>query len=84
LPFYFVVYPAAGAGTPTASIELLNNGARLAQAPLQLSAADAKGHIAQLSHIPIDALPPGNYELRVTLQQGSARVARVLPFKVVP
>jgi len=84
LPFYFMVYPAAGAGTPTASIELLNNGARLAQVPLQLDAADAKGHIAQLGHIPIEALQPGNYELRVTLQQGSARVARVLPFKVVP
>ena len=84
LPFYFMVYPAAGAGTPTASMELLNNGARLAQAPLQLDAPDAKGHIAQLSRLPIDGLQPGNYELRITLQQGSSRVARVLPFKVVP
>jgi VWFA-related protein len=84
LSFYFVAYPAAGAGATSASIELLNNGTRLAQAPLELSAADSKGHIAQLSHIPIDALPPGNYELRVTLQQGSQRVARVLLFKVAP
>jgi VWFA-related protein len=86
LPFYFVAYPAAGtnASSITASIELLSNGARIAQAPLQLTAADAKGHIAQLSHIPIEALQPGNYELRVTLQQGSQRVARVLPFKVAP
>jgi VWFA-related protein len=84
LPFYFVTYPTAGGGATTATIELLNNGTRVAQAPLQLSAADAKGHIAQLSHIPIDALQPGNYELRVTVQQGSQRVARVLPFKVAP
>jgi hypothetical protein len=86
LPFYFFAYPAAGtnASSITASIELLSNGARIAQAPLQLTAADAKGHIAQLSHIPIEALQPGNYELRVTLQQGSQRVARVLPFKVAP
>jgi VWFA-related protein len=84
LPFYFVAYPATGAGETSALIELLSNGKSLGQAPLKLSAADPQGHIAQLSHIPIDALQPGNYELRVTLQQGSQRVARVLPFKVAP
>lgn len=84
LPFYFVAYPAAGGAPPTATLELLNNGQRLAQAPLQLAAADAKGHIAQVSRIPLEALQPGTYELRVTVNQGAQAATRALTFRVAP
>jgi VWFA-related protein len=84
LPFYFVAYPAKGGGDTKATIELLNNGQRVAQAPLQLAALDTQGRIAQVSRIPLDALQPGGYELRVTLQQGTKTASRILSFKVAP
>jgi VWFA-related protein len=86
LPFYFVAYPegAAGASETKATMELLNNGKQIAQAPLELARADDKGRIAQLGRIPLDALQPGAYELRVTLRQGQHSASRALTFKVTP
>jgi VWFA-related protein len=86
LPFYFVAYPEAGggAGETKATLELLSNGKQVAQAPLELTRADDKGRIAQLGRIPIDALQPGAYELRVTLRQGQHSASRALTFKVTP
>ena len=84
LPFYFVAYPSASGGEAKATLELLSNGQRLAEAPLQLAAADAKGHIAQVSRIPLEALQPGTYELRITVHQGSQLASRSLTFRVAP
>jgi hypothetical protein len=84
LPFYFVVYPVEGAGAPTASLELLQNNQPLAQAPLELAKPDASGRIQQVSRLPLAALKPGAYELRVTVQQGASRATRQLLFRVAP
>lgn len=84
LPFYFIVYPAEGAGATEASLELLQNNQPLAQAPLQLAKPDAAGRIQQVSRLPIAALKPGAYELRVTVQQGASRTTRQLVFRVAP
>jgi VWFA-related protein len=84
LPFYFVAYPAQGAGETKATLEVLNNGERLAQAPLELAAPDDKGRIAEVSRIPLTALQPGTYQLRVTLRQGPHIASRDLFFRVTP
>ena len=83
LPFYFVVYPAKD-GTPTATLSLLSAGKPLAEVPLELGAADAKGRIPQVSRIPLDALQPGTYELRVAVKQGTQTAAQGLTFRLAP
>ena len=83
LGFYFVVYPGQGGGpAPAASLELLQNGQSLAKVPLQLAAPAADGRIQQVSRIPIEALPPGSYELRVAVQQGGQPEVRSATFRV--
>ncbi len=83
LPFYFVVYPAAG-GAPTATLSLLSAGKVLAEAPLELTGVDAKGRIPQVSRIPVEALPPGTYELRIAVKQGTQTAAQGLTFRLAP
>ena len=83
LPFYFVVYPGKN-GTPAATLSLLSAGKPLAEVPLELAAADAKGRIPQVSRIPLDALQPGTYELRVTVKQGTQTAAQGLTFRLAP
>jgi VWFA-related protein len=84
LPFYFVAYPASG-GTPVqATLQLASNGQKLAEAPLELAAASPDGRVVQVSRIPIEALPPGTYELRVSVRQGSVSATRGVTFRLVP
>ena len=83
LPFYFVVYPAKD-GTPAATLSLLSAGKPLAEVPLELGAPDAKGRIPQVSRIPLDALQPGTYELRVAVKQGTQTAAQGMTFRLAP
>jgi hypothetical protein len=83
LPFYFVVYPTKE-GAPTATLSLLSSGKVLAEAPLELAAADDKGRIQQVGRIPVEALPPGSYEIRISVQQGSQTAAQGLTFRLAP
>jgi VWFA-related protein len=82
LPFYFVAYTRPGAGDASAVIELLHDGQRVAQTPLELAPADDTGRIEQVSRLPLDPLVPGRYELRVQVTQGGRTVARSMPFRV--
>jgi VWFA-related protein len=88
LTFYFVAYPAAGAGAGAgrseATVELLSNAQPIATAPLQLDAPDTSGRIPHVSRLPLEALTPGTYELRVRLRQGASTALRTLQFRVVP
>jgi hypothetical protein len=71
LAFFFTVYPGT-AQKPTAVLELMQNGKLLAQSPLSLEAADANGRIQQVGRLPLDALAPGTYDLRVVVSDGTA------------
>jgi VWFA-related protein len=86
LGFYLIVYPVAGGATPapaaTATLELLQNGRSLARIPLELAAAQPDGRIQQVSRIPIEALSPGTYELRVAVAQGGRTEVRSATFRV--
>jgi hypothetical protein len=62
LPFFFTLYNA-GAGA-TGSVQLLRNGQVLADAPLTL-AAPTGPRVQHVGRLPIGALPPGTYELRI-------------------
>jgi hypothetical protein len=80
--FYFAAYPAAGAA-PEAAIELLRDGKPVAQIPVPLAAADRTGRIQQTGRLPIEQLPPGTYDLRAIVKQGTARVSRSTMLRIV-
>ena len=75
LGFYFTVYPSKGPA-PEATLQLLLNGAPIAQVPVPLEAVDASGRIQQLGRLPLDQIAPGLYELRVVVKQGAAVMSR--------
>jgi VWFA-related protein len=73
LPFYFTVY--GNVQGVTASAQLLKNGAVVAEAPIQLSAPNG-AQIQQVGRIPIAGLPPGTYELHISVANGLRQLSR--------
>jgi VWFA-related protein len=82
LGFFFTVYPAKNS-KPQATLEVLQNGARLAALPLTLAEPDSAGRIQHVSRLPIDALAAGTYDLRVVLDDGRRQVSRSAIFRIV-
>ncbi len=76
LGFYFAVYPAAGGPALESTIELYQNGVRVARMPMQVATPDGYGRILQLGRLPIGDLTPGTYELHAVVAQGDARIVR--------
>jgi len=83
LPFFFNVYVAKGTtAAPRMTIEVLQGGKPLAQMPASLPAPDAQGRIQFASSIPLESFQPGDYELRITIIDGSTSIPRIVPFAV--
>lgn len=92
LPFYFALYGDASRATVAA--ELLRNGEAIASAPVDLSPAvapddpagvgrPAAGQAPAIQHVgrlPIGALPPGTYELRIRVTDGPRELSRTAFF----
>jgi VWFA-related protein len=74
----------ADAAGPTASLELLNAGRTLATIPLDLAKPEKDGRLMALGRLPISALPPASYELRVTVAAGERREVRTAAFMLIP
>jgi VWFA-related protein len=84
LAFFFTAYPGGGTATTlTGTIELLHDAKVVARAPLTLDTPDDEGRIQQVSRLPIEALAPGRYQLRVLVQQGAQTVAGTTEFRIV-
>lgn len=83
IAFAFAIRPGA-AQLGTATISLVKSGQVIGQAPLTLETPDVTGTIRQLGRLPMDALEPGTYEIRVALQAGTASTARNARFTVTP
>lgn len=76
MALFFVVYPEAGAAAaPQAIVQYFKDGEVAGSANLQLPAADVQGRISYVLSSPLDAMPPGNYEVKIVIKQGSAAVA---------
>ncbi len=75
MALYFIVYPEAGGAVPQAIVQYLKDGELAGSANLPLPAADAQGRIQYVLSSPLDAMPAGNYEVKVIIKQGSAAVA---------
>jgi hypothetical protein len=73
LPLYFIVYPAPGVTEkPALTMEYLKDGQLIAKGTPELPAANEAGAIPYIAETPMDAFEPGEYEVRVTVKQGSA------------
>jgi hypothetical protein len=83
LAFYVTAYVAHGqTQAPQASVEVAQNGRSLARVPMELPAPDADGRIQYTNAVPLSAFPPGSYELRVTVTDGTHSVTRTARFTV--
>ena len=83
LPFFFTVYtPQGTTSAPKLTMELRQSGKTLASIPAQLSAPDAQGRIQYVAGLPLDNIPPGAYELKVTVDDGKSSVSRSAVFSV--
>jgi VWFA-related protein len=68
LPIYYAVYVKPGEGqTVTATVEVSRDGQVVARGSSPLPPADAAGKISGLSPIPLQKLPPGTYDVKVTV-----------------
>jgi VWFA-related protein len=81
LPFYVVILP--NGSTPTATLTLGQNEKTLATLPVTLAAPDASGRIQQVGQLPLASIPPGAYQLTLTISGGAASIVRSAVFSVV-
>ena len=73
ISLYVVVYPQANAADrPSMEVQFLRDGELIARSPIELPAPDAEGRIQLLGSMPVEALPPGQYQLRAVVRQGGA------------
>ena len=85
LTFYFTAWPAKGATEPLAmTVTVMQNGNRLGQTSGPLPAADDQGRIKYVSSLPLDNIPPGSYELEITVRDSKTSVSRSTRFNVLP
>ena len=85
LSMFLSIYLPKGATTaPKMSIELYAGGASAGQLPIELPAPDPSGRIQYTARIPLDAFPPGEYELKAMVTDGVTKAMRFEHFSVQP
>jgi hypothetical protein len=82
VPFFFTAYVPSTASAPKLAIELRQQGRTLAQMPGELPAPDASGRVQYLAGLPLDMIPAGDYELRITVADGTTTAARSVYFTI--
>jgi VWFA-related protein len=82
VPFYFTVYLPT-ANKPKLTIELLSQGRTLAQLPGALPDSDAFGRSQFVAGLPIEKMPTGNYELKITVSGEAGNLSRSRSFTLV-
>jgi VWFA-related protein len=85
LLIHFDVYlPASSAAHVNAQLTFLSNGKTFTEAGGELPAADATGRIAYATSFGTENFPPGDYELRVTVNDGAHRASSTAVFTIEP
>jgi len=83
LGFFFTVYGSPSDAAPQqALVELLKGNAVAARLPMPLGAADVNGRIQHAAALPMQALAPGDYTLRITVANGTKSASRQAHFTV--
>jgi VWFA-related protein len=83
VPFFFTVYAPSSAAKPTLTIELSQGGRALAQMPGQLPESDPSGRSQFVAGLPIEKLPAGAYELKITVSGEGTTLVRARSFTLV-
>jgi VWFA-related protein len=78
----FIALSSAPGAALTASLELVRGTDAVAHGPMTLPTPDAAGSIRHVAQVPIDALAPGQYTLRLTVDDGQHRVTRTAEFEL--
>jgi VWFA-related protein len=81
LSFYVSLYPAVGHPVRQVMLELLHNGQRVANGPLTLGKT-LENRIQHVGRLPLDGVPPGTYELKVTASDDQTERTRSTFFTV--
>ena len=85
LSMFVTIYPAKNStAAPKMTIELYMGGSPAGQLPVQLPAPDRNGRIQYTGTIPLDAFPPGDYELKALVTDGVTKAMRSERFTVQP
>ena len=66
----------AGEKVPTATLQILQGGQKLAEIPMPLDKPGADGRLMQVTRLPSAAIPPGTYDFKVVLFVGTNKVER--------
>ena len=84
LPLFLMVYPAPADPPPaTVLLEFSRQGKVTGRSTPALSAPDKDGQISFVAPIPVSRFPPGEYTLRIAVQQGSQTAEESLTFTVL-
>jgi VWFA-related protein len=84
VPFFFTAYiPAGTSAPPKLTVELRQQSRNLAQMPGDLPKPDESGRVQYLAGLPLETIPAGEYELRITVTDGATTVARSVHFTIV-
>jgi VWFA-related protein len=82
-PFFFTVYtPPETIAAPKLTVELRQRNQTLAKMPGDLPKPDLSGRIQYLAGLPLEKLPAGSYELRITVSDGTTIVTRSAYFAI--
>ena len=84
LSFFARVYPTASIEMPKLTLDFVRDGKIVGRAQPPLPAPDASGRIAYVGGVPSSSFPPGAYEVRLTLTQGTAKVTQSTRFELAP
>jgi VWFA-related protein len=82
LTFFYTAYPV---DRPlSATLELADSSKTIAHLPLKLPPVDTTGRIQHLARVPLADVPPGSYDLRVILTDGTMQIVRTASFVLLP
>jgi hypothetical protein len=82
LPFFLVASPAPGRDALRAGIELRQGETVVFSAPAEF--VSAVGRSTLLGGVPLEGIPPGAYELRVTVADGVDKAVRWAKVTIAP
>jgi hypothetical protein len=84
LSFFARLYPTPGGERTTLTLDFVRDGKVVGRAQPPLPAPDARGRIVYVGGVPSGSFPPGTYEVRLTLTQGTAKVTQSTRLELAP
>lgn len=85
LAFFVTVYGTKeGSEPPKMTLEIARGGRTTGRASATLSAPDKSNRIQYASALPTDKMQPGEYELKIIVENGSSKAMRSVGFTVEP